>query len=68
LLGTWLLQGPGLGWGASLSPAEMLGLTVLIMAGQVVLSKYWLRYFQQGPFEALWRRLARLDQSQSKAA
>jgi uncharacterized protein len=60
LLGTWLLQGPGLGWGARLSPAGMLGLTMLIMAGQVVLSRYWLRYFKQGPFEALWRRLARL--------
>ncbi|MFM2088347.1 MAG: hypothetical protein RLZZ237_3216 [Pseudomonadota bacterium] len=68
LLGTWLLQGPGLGWGARLSPAGMLGLTMLIMAGQVVLSQYWLRYFKQGPFEALWRRLARLDQSQSKEA
>jgi len=68
LLGTWLLQGPGLGWAARLSPIEMLGLSVLIMAGQVVLSRYWLRRFKQGPFEALWRRLARLDQSQSKDA
>ncbi|MBB5606184.1 MULTISPECIES: DUF418 domain-containing protein [unclassified Janthinobacterium] len=67
-IGTWLLQGPGLGWAARLSPAGMLGLTMLIMAGQVVLSQYWLRYFKQGPFEALWRRLARLDQSQSKEA
>jgi len=61
LLGTWLLQGPGLGWATRLSPAEILGLTALIMAGQVVLSRYWLRYFQQGPFEALWRRLAGLS-------
>src|SRR5450830_1989349 len=45
LLGTWLLQGPGLGWATRLSPAEILGLTALIMAGQVVLSQYWLRYF-----------------------
>ena len=60
LIGTWLLQGPGLGWGATLRPAEMLGLAVAIMAGQVILSRYWLRHFRQGPMEALWRRLARL--------
>jgi uncharacterized protein len=60
LIGTWLLQGPGLGWGARLRPAEMLGLVVAIMAGQVILSRYWLRHFRQGPMEALWRRLARL--------
>lgn len=60
LLGTWLLQGSGLGWGAAIRPAEMLGLAVLVMAGQVLLSRYWLRYFRQGPMEALWRRLARL--------
>lgn len=70
LLGTWLLQGPGLGWAARMRPIEMLGLTVLIMAGQIVLSRYWLRHFKQGPFEALWRRLAGLHQSapQSKEA
>ena len=60
LLGTWLLQGSGLGWGAAIRPAEMLGLAVLVMAGQVLLSRCWLRYFRQGPMEALWRRLARL--------
>ncbi|MGK5061892.1 DUF418 domain-containing protein [Janthinobacterium sp. LB3P112] len=60
LIGTWLLQGPGLGWGARLRPAEMLGLAVLIMAGQMLLSRYWLQTFRQGPMEALWRRLARL--------
>ena len=61
LIGTWLLQGAGLGWGATLRPAEMLGLAVVIMAGQVLLSRYWLRHFRQGPMEALWRRLARLS-------
>ncbi len=60
VIGTWLLQGPGLGWGASLHPAEMLGLAVVIMTGQVLLSRYWLRHFRQGPMETLWRRLARL--------
>lgn len=60
VLGTWLLQGWGLGWGATLRPVGMLGLAVAIMAAQVLLSRYWLRHFRQGPMEALWRRLARL--------
>ena len=60
VIGTWLLQGWGLGWGATLRPVGMLGLAVAIMAAQVLLSRYWLRHFRQGPMEALWRRLARL--------
>lgn len=59
LLGTWLLQGWGLGWGARLRPVELLGLAVLIMAAQILLSRWWLARFAQGPCEALWRRLAR---------
>lgn len=59
LLGTWLLQGWGLGWGARLRPVELLGLALLIMAAQILLSRWWLARFAQGPCEALWRRLAR---------
>jgi uncharacterized protein len=59
VLGTWLLQGWGLGWGATLRPVGMLGLAV-DRRRRVLLSRYWLRHFSQGPMEALWRRLARL--------
>ena len=59
VLGTFLLQGWGLGWGAVLRPIEMLGLAGLIVVGQILLSRCWLAYFRQGPVEALWRRLAR---------
>ena len=59
LLGTFLLQGWGMGWGAVLRPVEMLALAGVIAAGQLVLSRIWLAYFRQGPVEALWRRLAR---------
>lgn len=58
LLGTWLLQGWALGWGAQLRPVQMLALALVIMAGQVLLSQWWLARFAQGPCEALWRRLA----------
>lgn len=58
LLGTWLLQGWGLGWGAQLRPAGLVALALAIMAGQLLLSRWWLARFAQGPCEALWRRLA----------
>ena len=59
LLGTFLLQGWGLAWGARLRPIEMLALALAIMAAQVWISRCWLARFRQGPVEALWRRLAR---------
>ena len=59
LLGTFLLQGWGMGWGAVLRPVEMLALAGAIAAAQLVLSRCWLAYFRQGPVEALWRTLAR---------
>ena len=59
LLGTFLLQGWGLAWGARLRPIEMLALALAIMAAQIVISRCWLARFRQGPVEALWRRLAR---------
>lgn len=59
LLGTFLLQGWGMGWGARLRPIEMLGLALAIMVAQVWISRCWLARFRQGPVEALWRRLAR---------
>lgn len=59
LLGTWLLQGWGLGWGAQLRPVQLVALALAIMAGQVLLSRWWLAHYAQGPCEALWRRLAR---------
>ncbi len=58
VLGTFLLQGWGLAWGARLRPVEMLGLALTIMAGQILISRWWLARFRQGPIEALWRRLA----------
>ena len=59
LLGTFLLQGWGLAWGARLRPIEMLALALAIMVAQIVISRCWLARFRQGPVEALWRRLAR---------
>jgi len=51
-----LLTGWGLGLGARLGYAQLSMLALVIFASQVVLSRAWLRHYEQGPLEALWRR------------
>ena len=51
-----LLQGFGLGWGATLSHAQLLGVCGCIMLAQLLFCHWWLASHQQGPMEALWRR------------
>ncbi|MDM5180457.1 DUF418 domain-containing protein [Massilia sp. DJPM01] len=56
LLCDLLLQGAGLGLGATLSHGALIGVCVLIMIVQVLLSRWWMRSHRHGPVEALWRR------------
>lgn len=56
LLMMLLLQGFGLGLGAHLSRAGMLGVALAIMLFQLAFSHWWLARHPQGPMEALWRR------------
>ncbi|NHZ84001.1 DUF418 domain-containing protein [Massilia sp. CCM 8695] len=56
LLCNLLLQGAGLGLGATLSHGALVGVCVLIMIVQVLLSRRWMRFHRHGPVEALWRR------------
>ncbi len=51
-----LLSGWGLGWGAGLGVAQLSALALLIVLAQIAASRIWMRRFQQGPVEALWRR------------
>ncbi|QYF92947.1 DUF418 domain-containing protein [Massilia sp. PAMC28688] len=51
-----LLQGVGLGWGAVLSRAGLLGVAAAIMLFQLWFSHWWLARHAQGPMETLWRR------------
>ncbi|HET9023743.1 MAG TPA: DUF418 domain-containing protein, partial [Burkholderiaceae bacterium] len=48
------------GWGLALAPrvgyAESAALGGAIFAGQLVLSRWWLQRFEQGPLERLWRK------------
>jgi uncharacterized protein len=48
------------GWGLALAPllgyAETTALALAIFAGQLALSRWWLRRFGQGPLERVWRK------------
>jgi uncharacterized protein len=58
LLCTSLFYGWGAGWWGQVGPAAGMALAVAIFfVIQVPMSLWWLRYFQQGPMEALWRVL-----------
>jgi uncharacterized protein len=54
---TTLFYGYGLGLYGRVGPAAGLGLSVLLYAGQVAASGWWLRRFRFGPVEWLWRSL-----------
>lgn len=54
---TTIFYGYALGWFATTGPTVNLVLTVAILAGQVVLSAWWVRRFRFGPAEWLWRSL-----------
>jgi uncharacterized protein len=51
-----LLQGVGLGLGAGLSHGGLLAVAAAIMIFQVLVSRWWLRRFRQGPVETIYRR------------
>ena len=58
LLTMWLLfPGFGLGLWGRFGWAGMTGLTLLIIAGQLLVANVWLRFFRMGPVEWLWRSL-----------
>lgn len=60
VLCTTLFYGYGLGWYGKIGPAGQIGLTVLLYTLQLLLSQWWLRWFQFGPIEWLWRSLTYL--------
>lgn len=54
---TLLFYGYGLGLHDRVGIAQGMGLTMILWGGQVVVSALWLRWFQYGPMEWLWRSL-----------
>lgn len=57
LVGALLFYGIGLGLIGRLSPVQFYAVAIAIFAVQLVVSRWWLDRFAQGPMEALWRRL-----------
>ena len=55
---TWLFNGYGFGLYGKLGPfAGTLGVGLALYALQILLSRWWLRRFQYGPMEWVWRCL-----------
>lgn len=54
-IATSLMYWWGLGWFGQVNRVQMIGLAVVIFIGQIVFSVLWLRVFQTGPLEWLWR-------------
>jgi uncharacterized protein len=57
LICTTIFYSYGLGLFGRVGPAAGTALAVVIYAVQVPLSRWWLRRFQFGPMEWLWRSL-----------
>ena len=57
LAGIVIFYGIGFGLYRGVSPWVVTGIALVIFAAQLLLSRLWLSRFQQGPMEALWRRL-----------
>lgn len=55
VIGALVFYGVGLGHFGRLGPAWSIPLSLVIFAGQVFFSHYWLRHFGLGPFEWLFR-------------
>ncbi|TBW28706.1 DUF418 domain-containing protein [Gramella sp. KN1008] len=47
----------GLGLGGYIGPSIFLPIAIIIFVFQVILSKIWLKYFNYGPLEWIWRTL-----------
>lgn len=59
LICTTLFYGYGLGWFGTLSRAQLYLVVLAMWALMLLWSKPWLARFRYGPFEWLWRSLAR---------
>ena len=57
LIATLLFYGYGLGLARRVSPSLALLMVLTILAGQLLISSWWLRRYRFGPVEWLWRAL-----------
>jgi uncharacterized protein len=57
LIGTFFYYGWGLNQLGETGAATAFLLAIILFAGQVIIANVWVRYFQFGPVEGLWRSL-----------
>lgn len=58
IIGIALFYGVGFGLAGKLGFTLMFVAAILIFTFQIVISSWWLRHFQYGPLEWIWRRLS----------
>lgn len=57
LIGIFLYYGVGLGIGGHIGPAVFIPIGLVVYLFQVAFSTWWLKHFQFGPLEWIWRQL-----------
>ena len=57
VVANFLFYGYGLGLARRVSPSLALLIVLAILAGQLLMSSWWLRRYRFGPVEWLWRTL-----------
>lgn len=55
LVGSFIFLGPGLDYMGKVGPVYFTILALIIFTAQIIISGIWLRYFNYGPVEWLWR-------------
>ncbi len=53
-----LFYGIGFGWATKLSISQVLGVALLIVSMQILISGIWVRHFEYGPVEWAWKKLS----------
>ncbi|HMK05497.1 MAG TPA: DUF418 domain-containing protein [Ferruginibacter sp.] len=55
IIGSIVFLGPGLGYSGKLGPVYFTIFGILVFVAQIIISTVWLKYFNYGPLEWLWR-------------
>ena len=57
ILGITIYYGIGLGFGGNIGPTIFIPVSLGVYVLQIIYSTWWLKYFNYGPFEWIWRML-----------
>jgi uncharacterized protein len=57
IFGILIYYGIGFGFGSNIGPSFYMPIALGIFTAQVLYSRLWMRHFNYGPLEWLWRQL-----------